>query len=130
MKANFIEFETKLDLRSCGNLFREGVERRPLKLKAARFQFFTPTSIDDPFEALDDSIKPDFSIGAGYELAELYGTVLMMCAVLQNNHTLVQLRSTGNIRGRLMTNSLMKSLLDRFGQSDPTVNPESFSGRI
>lgn len=129
MKANYTEFTTTMALNDCGQLFRRGVDKRPLKLKATRFQYFTPTQDDDPFASLDGSIRPDFEVGTGYQLAELYGTVVMSC-LRQGGETLVSLRSAGNMRGRAATNSLVKHLVKVFAEADPSIRPTEYAGRL
>jgi hypothetical protein len=129
MKANYTEFETHLSVQECGAIFRQAVDKRPLKLKATRFQYFTPTRDEDPFARLDGSVVPDFEVGASYHLAELYGSVVMSCLV-QGEETLVSLRSAGNMRGRAVTNSLVKHILKKFQDKDRDIVAEESSGRI
>lgn len=129
MKANYTEFETKLTIADCGGLFRTSVDRRPLKLKAVRFEYFTPTSAPNAFAAIDDSIEPDFEVGARYQLAELLGTVVMSC-LDRTGSTYVSLRSTGNMRGRSITNSLVKHLVKGFKDADSAIRPETYSDRL
>lgn len=130
MKANYTEFETMLGVQDCGAIFRQAVDKRPLKLKAIRFQYFTPTRDEDPFASLDGSVQPDFEVGTGYQMAELYGTVVMSCLSLESGRTLVSLRSAGNMRGRVMTNSLVKHLLGKFQERDRSIKAENASGRV
>jgi hypothetical protein len=129
MKANYTEFTTRLSIGDCGSLFRRGVDKRPLKLKATRFQYFTPTQDEDPFASVDGSIRPDFEVGAAYELGELYGSVVMSCLV-GGDGTLVSLRSAGNMRGRSVTNSLVKHLVRLFAEADSAIRPIESSGRL
>lgn len=130
LKANYTEFETKLGLQDCGSTFRQAVDKRPLKLKAIRFQYFTPTRDEDPFARLDGSVQPDFEVGTGYQMAELYGSVVMSCLSLEGGRTLVSLRSAGNMRGRMMTNTLVKHVLGKFQERDGSIAPEMSSGRL
>ncbi|MFZ6005555.1 MAG: hypothetical protein ACOYXM_16655 [Actinomycetota bacterium] len=130
MKANYTEFETKLGVQDCGAIFRQAVDKRPLKLKAFRFQYFTPSRDEDPFASLDGSVQPDFEVGTGYKMAELYGTVVMSCLSRDNGGTLVSLRSAGNMRGRVTTNSLVKHVLGKFQERDGSIVADTGSGRI
>ncbi len=130
MKANYTEFTTHLSVQDCGMLFRTAVDKRPLKLKATRFSYFTPTRDEDPFASLDGAVTPDFEVGTGFQLAELYGTVVMSCLAQEKGTTLVSLRSSGNMRGRAVTNSLVKHVLTKFGESDGGINPETYGGRL
>jgi hypothetical protein len=129
MKANYTEFETRLAVGNCGSILRTAVDKRPLKLKPMRFEYFTPTRQEDPFASLDGSVTPDFEVGAGFRLAELYGTVVMSC-LEQDGSTLVSLRSGGNMRGRAVTNSLVKHIVGKFLGADATIAPETYSGRL
>jgi hypothetical protein len=132
VKANYGEFDTKLPLEEVGAIFQQAVKRRPLKLMVARFKFFTPTKSEDPFEALVDSPTPDFSVGAGFQFPgpdPAMGTVILNC-LRRDGGTLVSLRSTGNVRGRIFTNALMKHLLNMFHEADPQIDPEKFSGSL
>jgi hypothetical protein len=130
VKANYTEFETELSLKDCGNIFRAAVDKRPLKLKATRFKYFKPTQDDDPFASLDGAVRPDFEVGTAYQLAELYGSIVMSCLNRQEDATLVSLRSAGNMRGRAVTNSLVKHILGKFAEADRTIAPETFSGHL
>jgi hypothetical protein len=98
-------------------------------LKAARFDYFTPAEEGKPFDTVHDGRKPDFEVGAGYRLGELTGTVLLSCLSLEEGRTLVSLRSTGNMRGRLFTNSLSKHILERFNKLDQSIDPDRYSER-
>jgi hypothetical protein len=98
-------------------------------LKATRFQYFTPTQDEDPFASLDGNIRPDFEVGTGYQLGELYGSVVMSCLVGEDG-TLVSLRSAGNLRGRAMTNSLVRHLVRLFTEADPSIQPLESTGRL
>jgi hypothetical protein len=130
MKANYTEFETTLSLQDCGGIFRQAVDKRPLKLKATRFQYFTPTRDEDPFAHLDGSVQPDFEVGTGYQMAELYGSVVMSCLTLEGGRTLVSLRSAGNMRGRVVTNSLVKHIVAKFQDRDRAIVVDTSSGRL
>jgi len=130
MKANYTEFETMLGLQDCGATFRQAVDKRPLKLKATRFQYFTPTRDDDPFAHLDGSVRPDLELGTGYQMAELYGSVVMSCLLLEGGRTLVSLRSTGNMRGRVVTNSLVKHVVAKFHDRDRAIVVNESSGHL
>jgi hypothetical protein len=129
MKANYTEFETTLDVRECGALFRQAVDKRPLKLKIHRYTYFTPTRDEDPFASLDGSVHPDFEVGAGYQQMELHGTVVMSC-LKQGGRTLVSLRSAGNMRGRVSTNSLVKHIVSKFQERDRSIVAQTSSGRL
>jgi hypothetical protein len=127
VKANYTEFRTGLSVKECGGLFRMAVDKRPLKLKMHRFVYFTPTSGDDPFAQLDDAVEPDFEVGAEYQTMELYGSVVMSC-LSQHDRTLVSLRSAGNMRGRVVTNSLVKHIVAKFQERDGAITVETGSG--
>lgn len=130
MKANYTEFETTLSLQDCGAIFRQAVDKRPLKLKATRFQYFTPTRDEDPFAHLDGSVQPDFEVGTGYQMAELYGSVVMSCLTLDGGRILLSLRSAGNMRGRVVTNSMVKHILGKFQDRDRAIVVDTSSGRL
>jgi hypothetical protein len=132
-KANYIEFESKLSIEQLASIFQTAVKKRPLKLKVMKSEFFKPASSDDPFEALAPGTTPDFEVGAALEVPAgpdpARGTVLLSCKRTDAG-TYASLRSAGNMRGRLATNSLMKHVLNKIAEADPTVNPERFSGRL
>jgi hypothetical protein len=130
LKAHYSEFETAIEVNVCASIFQRAVDKRPLKLKAARFKYFTPTRGDDPFAQLNDAVQTDFEAGTSYEMAELFGSVIMGCCALQGGRTLVTLRSTGNMRGRLFTNSLVKHIVSTFQQHDSSIVVDTSSGRI
>jgi hypothetical protein len=132
MRANYVELETKLSVEEIGGIFREAVQRRPLKLKVARFKFFTPPISEDPFDAIDGNVHPDFVVGAGFEgpgSAPPMGTVILSC-LRRDAGTIVALRSAGNMRGRVFTNSMMSHILTLLHSADPTIDPQASSGRL
>jgi hypothetical protein len=132
LKANYVEFETKLSMDDVGNIFREAVQRRPLRLKVARFKFFAPEKSENPFEAIDGSVTPDFEVGAGFQFPgpdPAMGTIILGC-LRQEVGTIVSLRSTGNMRGRMFTNKMMGHILDMLHSKDPEIDPQAFSGRL
>ena len=132
MKANYVEFETKLSMDDVGAIFRAAVQRRPLRLKVARFKFFAPEKGENPFEAIDGSIAPDFEVGAGFQFPgpdPAMGTIILSC-LRQETGTIVSLRSTGNMRGRMFSNNMMKHVLDMLHSEDPAIDPQAFSGRL
>jgi hypothetical protein len=132
-KANYIEFESNLSTEQLASIFQTAVKKRPLKLKVMKSEFFKPTSSADPFEALAPGITPDFEVGATLEVPAgpdpARGTVLLSCK-RTDACTYVSLRSAGNMRGRLATNSLMKHVLNKIEDADRTIKPERFSGLL
>lgn len=132
MKANYVEFQTRLSVRECAAIFRLAVEKRPLKLKIARFKFFTPAQPDNPFAVVDGTIKPEFEVGAEFSFPgpdPAMGSVVLSC-LSKEGTTLVGLRSAGNVRGRLFTNRLTDHVLQKFVDADGSIQPEEYSGRL
>jgi hypothetical protein len=132
LKANYLEFEAKLPVEDVGSIFRVAVQRRPLRLKIARFKFFTPEKSENPFDAIDGSVTPDFEVGAEFQFPgpdPAMGTIILSC-LRQEVGTIVSLRSTGNMRGRMFTNNMMKHVFDMLHAEDPGIDPRTFSGRL
>lgn len=131
MKANIVQFESKLTVEEAAGIFQVAVRRRPLRLKVLRFTFFTPTPADDPFAAVDGSIAPDFEVGASFSLPgpdPAMGSVIFG-AIDDGGGSKLMLTSVGNMRGRMFTNSLLKHVLGKFTEADPGIEPEEYSSR-
>jgi hypothetical protein len=131
LKANYVEFETKLSMEKVRAIFREAIQRRPLRLKVARFQFFVPKQSENP-GTIDGSVAPDSELGAGFQFPgpdPAMGTIILSC-LRQDDGTIVSLRSTGNMRGRMFTNNMMKHVLNMFHSEDPGIDPQGFSDRL
>jgi hypothetical protein len=131
VKENIVSFETKLTIPQVAGIFRSGVKRRPLKLRIVPFEFFTPTPADDPFADAFGSVSPDFEVGAMFSLPgpdPAMGSVILGC-LSEEGCTRVMLTSTGNMRGRMVTNSLLKHLVDKIHDEDSTIAPETSTGR-
>lgn len=132
-KANYIEFESRLPVEDLASIFQRAVKKRPLALRVMKSEFFKPTSVPDPFESLAPGTRPDFEVGATLEIPAgpdpARGTVLLSCK-REDLGTYVSLRSAGNMRGRVATNSLMKHVLSKISEADATIDPARFSGRI
>lgn len=131
-RDNYIDIETSLTIDEIGRIFQSAVTRRPIRLKTMKSEFFKPTPANDPFDGLGLSDAPDFEVGATLELAvgpdPAAGTVVVSC-FLRENSTSVILRSSGNMRGRLFTNSLMRHVLDKLAEADPSIGQADFRGR-
>ena len=88
---------------------------------------FKPTSKPDPH---DGSRQPDQEIGYSFTLPgpdPAMGTVIFG-AIANGAGSKVMLTSTGNMRGRVVTNSLMKHVLEKFMEKDPTISPDWRTG--
>jgi hypothetical protein len=131
-RDNYIDLETALTIDQVGRIFQSAVARRPLKLKTMKSEFFKPTPANDPFDGLDLSDAPDFEVGATLELAfgpdPAAGTVVCSC-FRRTDGTSVILRSSGNMRGRLFTNSLMRHVVSKLVEADPSIGQADFRGR-
>jgi hypothetical protein len=133
MKANIVEFETKLSLEQAAATFQVAVKKRPLKLKVVPFKFFTPTSADDPFAEVNGSLRPEFEVGAFFSFPgpdPAMGSVIFGALRRQEGGSCILLSSKGNMRGRVMTNSLMSHVLKQFQTADPGIAPDGHSERI
>lgn len=131
MKENINEFETDMSVGEAASLFQRAVKKRPLKLKIAPFKFFTPTPNEDPFAEVDGSIEPDFAVGAIFQFPgpdPAMGSVIMSC-LKQDNGIRVLLTSTGNIRGRVVSNSLLNHILGEFQSADSGIVVDRYTGR-
>ncbi|MGW2935618.1 hypothetical protein ACWDA7_28035 [Streptomyces sp. NPDC001156] len=129
MKANILQFESELSLSRAAEIFQTAVKKRPLKLKVVPFKFFTPTPADDPFAAVNGSQAPEFEVGTIFSLPgpdPAMGSVIFG-AIAMEGGTKLMLTSTGNMRGRLLTNSLMKHVLAKFQEVDPSIDPDQYS---
>lgn len=114
-----------------GSIFQRSVTRRPLKLKVMPFKCFTLTPVDNPFAQVDGSIAFDFEVGASFKLPGVdppMGSVIMSC-IEQEKNVRVLLTSTGNMRGRIASNSLMNHVLARFQAADSTIEVDRYTGR-
>jgi hypothetical protein len=132
VKANIVEFETTLSLEQAAATFQAAVKKRPLKLKVVPFKFFTPTSADDPFAEVNGAVRPEFEVGAIFSFPgpdPAMGSVIFG-ALRQEGGSRILLSSKGNMRGRVMTNSLMNHVLEKFQGADPGITPNGRSERI
>lgn len=133
MKANYVEFHTRLSTAQVASTFQLAVRKRPLKLRVVKAEFFTPTSAKRPFAAVEGDVAPDFEVGATLEVPvgpdPATGTVILSC-VDQAEGTRVLLRSAGNMRGRMFTNNLMGHILAKLTEADPGIRPNRYSGPL
>lgn len=96
-----MELQTQRSLQECLSIFQDAVKRRPLKLKLLPFTCSNPQLAGN-----------NATITASFQLAEPYGAVTML-AERHGNGTMVRLATDGNIRGRVMANSLAKSIASK-----------------
>lgn len=131
MKENIVTFETKLNRQQVASVFQVAVKKRPIKLRVVSFKFFTPTPTDDPFAGAFENVAPDFEVGAIFSLPgpdPAMGSVILGCLSIEAG-TKVMLTSTGNVRGRVVTNSLLKHVVGKMQEEDPQIDPEISTGR-
>jgi hypothetical protein len=126
VKENVVSFETKLTRQQLAEIFQTSVRKRPLKLRVVPFKVFTPTSKDDSFRG----VRPDYEVGTIFSLPgsdPAMGSVILSCLGSEGT-TRVLLTSTGNMRGRIMSNSLLKHVLSKLQEGDPQIAPEWSTG--
>jgi len=131
VKENIVTFETKLSRQQVASSFQVAVKKRPLKLRVVPFKFFTPIPADDPFAGAFESVSPDFEVGTMFSLPgpdPAMGSVILGCLSVETG-TRVMLTSTGNMRGRVISNSLLKHVVSKLQEEDPQIKPETSTGR-
>ncbi|HUD05469.1 MAG TPA: hypothetical protein VMR18_00910 [Candidatus Saccharimonadales bacterium] len=131
MKANVDEFTTKMSLGDISTTFTVAVKKRPLKLKMIPFRPFAPTKTGGP-SIPGVSMQPDHEIGFEFQAPgpdPMMGTVQLAVLKVADGHR-VRIRSAGNMRGRLVTNSMAKHVLAQFKERDPSIQPVSSSEAI
>lgn len=92
-----MQLVTEFTPSECVRVFEESVRKRPAKL------FIFPFRCDAP--QVTDARA---SISAAFQLAEPYGMLRMRCEKLDKSPTQVFFSTDGNIRGRMVANSLAK----------------------
>jgi hypothetical protein len=133
MKANYVEFTSKLTIKQLSDTFRAAVQKRPLKLRALRTSFFTPTQAADPFDSAAPGELPEFEVGSTIEFPmgpDPAGGTLILSCVSRVSGTYAALRGASNLRGRPLTNSLMEHVLSKLIEADPNIDPVRSSGRL
>jgi hypothetical protein len=131
MKANLVEFDTSLSVEQSAATFQLAVKKRPLKLKVVPFKFFKPTPAEDPFAEVNGSRAPEFEVGAIFTFPgpdPAMGSVTLGAIRRPEGGSRILLASKGNVRGRLMTNSLLNHVLEQFRLADSHIELDRYSG--
>jgi hypothetical protein len=122
MQQYLAAIDTNLDVKSAAQLFRDSLDKRPLKYRIYKLSYSTPNLQGDAFSILEEG--PDWAFAVIGELTrgDLAGSIF--CGIAnEGERRAVCIRGVDNRFG-LATSGLVTHLVDRFVARDSSASVE------